>query len=46
MDAQRGQGSKGRSTEKVLLRQNVGHEVEADECQDSQGPEQPYKQEP
>tara|TARA_R110000796_G_scaffold90826_1_gene194803 strand:+ start:745 stop:981 length:237 start_codon:yes stop_codon:yes gene_type:complete len=36
----------GRSTAKVLLRKDVGHEVEADECQDRQGPEQPYKQEP
>ena len=36
----------GRSTTKVLLRQNVGHEVEADECQDRQRPEQSYKQEP
>ena len=36
----------GRSTTKVLLRQNVGHEVEVDEFQDSQRPEQPYKQEP
>ena len=78
MDAQRGQGPKGRSerqragllqqgqpgktrvkspsakakdgqgrrTEKVLLRKDVGHEVEADECQDRQRPEQSYKQEP
>ncbi len=36
----------GRSTAKVLLRQNVGHEVEVDECQDRQRPEQSYKQEP
>ena len=36
----------GRSTAKVLLRKDVGYEVEADECQDRQRPEQPYKQEP
>ena len=36
----------GRSTAKVLLRKDVGDEVEADECQDRQRPEQPYKQEP
>ena len=41
-----GKDRQGRSTAKVLLRQNVGHEVEADECQDRQRPEQPYKQEP
>ena len=35
-----------RSTAKVLLRQNVWDEVEVDECQDSQRPEQSYKQEP
>ena len=35
-----------RSEAKVLLRQNVWNEVEADKCQDSQGPEQSYKQEP
>ena len=35
-----------RSTAKVLLRQNVWNEVQADEFQDSQRPEQPYKQEP
>ena len=36
----------GRSTAKILLRQNVWNEVQADEFQDSQRPEQPYKQEP
>ena len=36
----------GRSTAKVLLRKDVGYEVEVDECQDRQRPEQPYKQEP
>ena len=36
----------GRSTAKVLLRKDVGYEVEADECQDRQRPEQSYKQEP
>jgi hypothetical protein len=35
-----------RSEAKVLLRQNVWNEVEADKCQDRQRPEQPYKQEP
>ena len=35
-----------RSTAKVLLRQNVWTEIETDEFQDSQRPEQPYKQEP
>ena len=36
----------GRSTAKVLLRQNVWDEVETDEFQDRQRPEQSYKQEP
>jgi hypothetical protein len=36
----------GRSTAKVLLRQNVWDEVQVDEFKDSQRPEQPYKQEP
>ena len=35
-----------RRTAKVLLRQNVWDEVEVDELQDSQRPEQSYKQEP
>jgi len=35
-----------RSTAKVLLRQNVWHESQEYEHQDSQRPEQSYKQEP
>ena len=36
----------GRSTAKVLLRKDVWDEGQEHECQDRQGPEQPYKQEP
>ncbi len=42
----RAQDRQGRSEAKVLLRKDVWYEGQEHEFQDSQGPEQSYKQEP
>ena len=36
----------GRRTAKVFLRKDVWNEIQADEREDQERPEQPYKQEP